>query len=187
MPILPREIDQNPPGLLDRPELGAQPDQAWWALYTLARREKHLLRQLRTAGLAFYAPLIPRRTRSPSGRIRTSYVPLFHNYVFLYGTVDDRYRAMTTNCVSHWLPVADPLALSADLRQIQRLIDSSAPLTPEARIEAGQRVRIRSGTFAGLEGTVLKRHGQSRLVISVRFLQQGASVLLEDCQLEALQ
>jgi transcriptional antiterminator RfaH len=45
-------------------------------------------------------------------------------------------------------------------------------------------VRIRSGALRGLEGVVVKRHGEERLVVAVRFLNQGASIELEDVDLE---
>ncbi len=76
--------------------------------------------------------------------------------------------------------------LFTDLRQIRDLIATDAPLAPEARIEAGQRVRVRSGPFKGFEGTVLRRENQIRLLVSVRYMGQGASVALDDCQLDAI-
>jgi hypothetical protein len=36
----------------------------------------------------------------------------------------------------------------------------------------------------GTEGTVIRRQGKDWFVIAVDFLQQGASVMLEDYQLE---
>ena len=76
---------------------------------------------------------------------------------------------MTTQCVSRCLEVPDRAQLAHDLRQIYQLIRSDAPLTPEARIEAGMRIRVRSGPLAGLEGTVIKRRGAERLLIVVHF------------------
>jgi transcription antitermination factor NusG len=72
------------------------------------------------------------------------------------------------------------------LRAIKRLIDSEHPLTPEARIEPGQMVRVKSGPLRGVEGVVLKRRGEQRLMVAVRFLNQGASIELEDVDLERL-
>jgi hypothetical protein len=76
--------------------------------------------------------------------------------------------------------------LVEDLRQIRRLIEANVPLTPEARLEPGQRIRVSSGSLIGLEGTVIKRHGQQRLLVAVEFLQQGASVQIEDCGVERI-
>jgi transcriptional antiterminator RfaH len=88
--------------------------------------------------------------------------------------------------VSRCLGVPDAGQLVHDLRQIHRLIELDAPLTVEARIERGRRVRVRSGPMAGLEGTVIQRRGKDWLVVAVEFLGQGASVLLEDFQVEPL-
>jgi transcriptional antiterminator RfaH len=184
MPILPREADLFPAGLLDEPAGDEARGGQWWAMYTLARREKELMRRLRGLQIGFYSPLIHKRSRSPGGRVRESYVPLFASYVFVYGTPADREKSLATNCISRSLAVPDPARLVSDLRQIRRLIDLDAPLTVEARIEPGRRVRVRSGPMAGLEGTVIKRRGRDWLVVAVEFLGQGASVLLEDFQVE---
>ena len=99
---------------------------------------------------------------------------------------DGRYDAMKTNCISRCLDVVDQQQLVFDLQQIRQLIESNAPLTPEQRIAAGTRVRVRSGPMVGLEGEVLKRRGETRLLVAIEFLQQGASVLIEDYQLEEI-
>jgi len=188
MPILPSEPDIHPAALLD-PLAAAEIESGtgqWWAMYTLARREKELMRRLRALDIAFYSPLVPKRTRSPNGRVRESFVPLFASYVFVYGNEQQRHQTLTTNCISRCLSVPDGGQLIHDLRQIRRLIELDAPLTIEARIEPGRRVRVRSGSMAGLEGTVVQRRGKDWLVVAIEFLQQGASVLLEDFQVEPL-
>ena len=37
-----------------------------------------------------------------------------------------------------------------------------------------------------VEGVVVRRQNRERLLVAVRFLQQGASLLLEDFQVEAI-
>ena len=186
MPILAREPDLYPDNLLDRPELGREENMSWWAMYCRPQQEKQLMRRLRPLGIPFYSPLIRKRSRSRSGRVRTSYIPLFASYVFIYGTGADRYAAQTTSCVSRWLVVPDTESLTHDLRQICGLINSGAPLTAEARLAPGTRVRIQSGPFAGFEGVIIRRPRETRLLVAVNFLQQGASVLLDDCQVEQI-
>ena len=187
MPILPAEPDVFPDDLLDLPESEMPPalaDSQWSGLYTLPRREKKLMRRLRVMEIPFFAPLVPRRTRSPGGRVRTSHVPLFAGYVLLYGTEASRIQALTTNCVSRCLKIADPERLTNDLKQIHRLIASDAALTPESRLESGMRVRVKSGSLAGLEGVVVERRGEERLLVAVEFLQQGVSIQLDDFLVE---
>jgi transcriptional antiterminator RfaH len=186
MPILAPEPDLFPTDLLDRPEVGQEAERTWWAMYCRPQHEKQLMRRLRPLGIPYYAPLVPKRCRSQAARVRVAYVPLFTGYVFMYGDNSHRYAALTTSCVSRSLVVPDALRLVEDLRSIHRLIASGAPLTVEARLQPGTRVRIRSGSFMGLEGVIIRRDRRMRLLVAVNFLQQGASVLLDECQLESL-
>ena len=80
----------------------------------------------------YYAPVVPKRSRSPSGRVRVSHVPLFAGYVFLYGTGAERHAAVTTNCVSRCLDVPDGRELTGDLRdqphdRFGRAVDAGGP------------------------------------------------------------
>jgi transcription antitermination factor NusG len=193
MPILPKQRDIFPDDLLDTPHAvdgrdghACHAGHGWIAFYTLSRREKDLMRRLEAAALPFYAPLVKRRLLSPGGRARLSYVPLFPGYVFSF--VDDAQRrvALATNTIARWLPIQDADAFVADLRNIKRLIDTDRPLTPEARLEPGQPVRVRSGPLRGMEGMVVKRRGEQRLVVAVRFVNQGVSIELEDVDLERM-
>jgi len=184
MPILDKERDLYPADLLQRQDIGLEQDRCWWALYTMSRREKELMRRLLALEIPFYCPIIRQLHRSPAGRLRTSYLPLFPNYVFVYGDTEDRYNSYTTNCISRDIKVTDGIQLTNDLRQLQKLILADVPLTRESKLELGQSVRIKTGAFKDFEGYIVRREGHTRLLIAVNFLQQGASVLLEDCEVE---
>ena len=187
MPILSPETDLFPSDLLENESLLADVERQWWVLYTRSRREKELMRRLHALQIPFYGPTIARRSRTPKGRQQTSHIPLFHNYVFMWGDLHQRYAALTTNCISRDIPVVDGTELLGDLRQLRRLILTGMPLVPERNLEAGVRVRVCSGPLTGQEGIVLKRRGETRLLVAVRFLQQGASVQLDECELERLE
>jgi transcription antitermination factor NusG len=183
MPLLKREDDIYPTDLLASSMAQNEP---WWAMYTLARQEKKLMRELLKAQIAFYSPIIERRYRSPNGRLRKSFEPLFSNYVFVCGNEDSRYRSVCTGAISRCMPVAEPKTLVTDLNQIFSLVQSGAPLSPEKRLEPGMRVRIRSGAFAGYEGVIVRRDKEVRLQVAVRFMEQGVSVAIEDCQADPI-
>jgi len=195
MPILSAEISVFPEELFEDPtyedptfveEVSAATQKpCWWAIYTKSRQEKALARQLLAHNLSFYLPLVP-KDRSVRGRRVRSHVPLFAGYVFLYGTEDERTLALTTNRISRILPIADQTGLYRDLRQVRHLIETDAPLTIERRLMPGRRVRVKSGAMMGLEGTVISRRGDCRLLLAVDFLQQGASVAISDFMLEPL-
>jgi transcriptional antiterminator RfaH len=186
MPLLAAEPSLYPETLFDAIGVNEPEGSCWWALYTMSRREKQLTRLLRAMHVAHYLPTVCKKRRSPSGRIRPAYFALFSNYVFLRGTEEDRHLSLTTNCVSRWFAPPNDAELTEDLRRLRAAIDSGVPLTIEERLEAGDPVRVRSGSFAGYEGTVIRRDNRTRLLVAVRFLQRGVSVLLEDCELEPL-
>lgn len=182
MPILDAETAVYPENLLS--EMVDEPSaKRWWTVYTKARQEKAFARQLVQLTVAFYLPLVPKDHLIRGRRVK-SHIPLFTGYVFVYGTEDDRRTCLTTNRVSSILPVEDQVRLSADLRRVAVLIESGAPLTVEKRLEAGSAVRIKSGPMQGLDGTVIKRRGETRLLVSVQMLQQGVSVEIDDFVLE---
>lgn len=204
MPILPAEPDCYPPQLLEDVAQSAQSgdetssqsdpdldpedadDPRWYLAYTKSRQEKALMRQLRQLDVPHYAPQIPRRFRSPSGRIRTSLVPLFANYVFVFGNKEHQQSVLGTKHIAKLTTITDGQQLVDDLLQIKSLISIDVPMTIEGRIGPGQRVRVRSGSFKGYEGLVDRRDAETRLIVAVQFMDQGVSVKLDDCQLEVI-
>lgn len=184
MPILKEEPNLYPETLLDEMPSDAD-DRCWYAIYTKARQEKSLARELFQYQIPFYLPLV-KKINVSRGRRRTSLAPLFGGYLFLFADESDRVRSLTTNRVSRVLQVEDSKQLVFDLGQLRQLIAAGAPLTVESRLDEGRHVRVRRGAFAGLEGTVVKRRGETRLLVCINFLQKGASVEIDDFLLEPL-
>lgn len=187
MPILATEPDHFPPELFaSESYFDHLPLGNWWLVYTRSRKEKEMMRRLYAAQVAFYGPMIHRRSRSPSGRVRESHVPLFPGYVFLFGDEGARRTALQTNCVSTISAVQDGGRLTSELASLVRLIASDCVVLPEQRLEPGIKVRVTSGPLRGQEGTVIERRGKRRLVVAINLLQQGASVDLDECDVESL-
>lgn len=189
MPILPEERNILPDDLLtaDAPPQGTSPEgeRRWWAVYTKARQEKALARDLVQYEVPFYLPLVTKMTLVRGKRV-PSLAPLFTGYLFLYASEDERVQALKTNRTSQLVTVPDQEQLRKDLRQVQRLILSKAPLTVEQRIAPGHKVRVKAGPFMGIEGVVETRRGGYRLIVAVNFLQQGVSVELDELMVERL-
>jgi transcription antitermination factor NusG len=184
MPILSEEQSLYPETLLDEllPESSVR---RWWALHTKPRQEKAVARSILAFRIPFYLPLVRKRT-SYRGQQLVSHVPLFAGYVFVFSSEEERVRALLTHRIAQALWVEDQDRLQFDLRQFRQLILSDAPLTVEARLKPGNTVRVLRGPFSGLEGVVLKRRGQTRLLVALNFLQRGASVEIDDYLLEPI-
>ncbi len=184
MPNLNREPSVYPDNLLAADATTIEQAESCWCFSTLARAEKSAARRLFAQQVPFYCPIIFKRFRSPSGRLRESFVPLFPGYIFVFGNEFQRIAALKTNKMSRCQGVADRDQLIQDLRSIQRAIEIGAPLTPEARIVAGDQIRVRSGPFAGYEGYVLRREGKTRLLLAIKFIEQGVSMEIDEAMLE---
>lgn len=180
MPLLSKEPDLYPQELLTDPRADGQ----WWAMYTLARREKELLRRLLSKQIAFYAPVFEQSYRSPAGRRRTSYLPIFPNYVFVHGCELDRYNSVSTGCVARCIEIPDQQRLVHDLRSVHQLLRAGLDVTAESKLLHGQRVRVKNGPLAGQIGEIIERRGRMRFLVTVNFLQQGASIEIEGFDLE---
>jgi transcription antitermination factor NusG len=184
MPILAAESSLFPENLLGE-FVDQGMERRWWAIYTKSRQEKSLARQLLGMEVPFYLPLIP-KTSLIRGRRFTSQIPLFGSYMFLFANEEERVKALTTDRIVQLLPAPAGDEIVKDLQNVQSLIKAGAPLTIESRLEIGRRVRVKSGSLMGLEGEIISRRGENRLLIGVQFLQQGASILIRDFQVEPI-
>ena len=179
MPILSREPDLFPEELLDELYSPESAERLWWAVHTRPRQEKSLARELHRWRIPFYLPQVDRR-RLIAGRKFTAHVRLFAGYLFLLGDQEERVAAQVTHRVVRTLEVPDQEGFWGDLRQIEQLIASGVPITPEDRLKPGKKVEIRSGPLVGLTGTIVRGASGRRFVVQVDFIQRGASVLVED-------
>ena len=179
MPILDKDIDVFPEDLLWQRPSGV-PDQCWFGLYTKPRQEKALTRRLHAMGKSFCGLLAPNEIRTPAGRKKISHLPLFPGYVFLFGSDVDRYDAVCTNRVIDVLIVNDGERLRDDLLKIHTAISSGCRVTRVNRLEEGQQVRVVSGPLVGQTGFYVKKKSQSRLILSLSFINQAASVEIDE-------
>jgi transcriptional antiterminator RfaH len=165
------------------PESLVQSDRRWSFLYTKARQEKALARDLAAMQIQHYLPLVGKDNVIRGRKVR-SQIPLFSGYVFLYSNDVERVRALTTNRVAHSVEIDDQPRIRKELLQIYRLIEADAPLTVERRLVSGQKVRIKSGPFKDIEGTLVSVRDVRKLLVSIHYLGQGVTLEIGGYQLE---
>ena len=182
MPIIAREPNIYPDDFLE-PTYQRDSVARGLLLYTRPRQEKALARDLLRLCLPFYLPLVPQRSQV-RGRVVTSHIPLFSGYMFACVRDEQRLDLLRTNRLSQVIAVDDEQQLACELRHVEFLIASEKPVTIERRLEAGTRVRVKTGPLKGLEGVVACRRGKERLILAVTLLQQGASIEIDDFQVE---
>lgn len=149
----------------------------WFAVRTAAGREKSVAIQLRSKGFEEFLPLY-RSRRQWCDRVKELELALFPGYLFCRFDFDHRLPILITPGVQLIVgtgklptPVGD-----AEIEALRRVIASGAPAEPHDYLSIGQRVRIRGGSLAGLEGILVQAKNSWRMILSVELLQRSVAV-----------
>jgi transcription antitermination factor NusG len=176
-------LSENPPalspGLVD---ISGAPGP-WWVAHTKARFEKAFAADLAARDIAYFLPMLE-RVRVSGGRRRRGLMPLFPSYVFFAGDGDTRYRAVATGRLCQVIRVVDQPRLIGELTDIRLALQRNAPLDPYPYAAVGRRCRVAAGPFRGMEGTVVRWDGRTRLVLEVGMLGRGVAMEIDADLLE---
>lgn len=186
MPILDWEPPLWPENLLDREQVdGSAAALHWWALHVRPRTEKMLARKLLARRVAYYLPQHEHR-KTYQRRIVASRVPVFPGYVFVCGDDAAFEFSSTAREVVSPIRVIEQNCFHSQLRDVRRLIDSGAPITPEEKLETGMPARIIRGPLAGMSGHVVRNKRGLKFVLQVQFIQRAASIEVDGSMVEAI-
>jgi transcription antitermination factor NusG len=171
MPLINKEPDLYPESLFSLP-----PEEAPWRIaYVKSRCEKAFARHLLERQVPFYLPTQQKRHFS-GNRERIARLPLFPGYVFIRGERPERLAALQSQRVVRLMSVTDQQTLHRELQDLKQLQDEGFLLVSHPYLEPGDPVEILEGPFQGYQGLVERERGVERLVVSVTFLRQSASV-----------
>jgi transcription antitermination factor NusG len=159
---------------------GAGADHNWYALYVRHQHEKNVASLLSSKGFEVFLPLYT-SVRRWQDRMAKVLLPLFPSYVFVHGGLDRWLQIVATPGLCKVVGFASgPAAIPADeMEAVRRLIERSTSVEPHPFMKCGDRVRVKSGPLAGLEGILVRRRNTFRLVISVEMLDRSASVEID--------
>jgi transcriptional antiterminator NusG len=74
----------------------------------------------------------------------------------------------------------------SDIETIKRVLGAGRRVLPHAYLRHGQRVRIKRGPLAGVEGVLVRANpDKGVLVVSVDLIQRGVAVHLDCTDVEA--
>lgn len=152
----------------------------WYCVRTRSNQERIVAAALDNRG---YRPFLPlyQRVRQWSDRLMQSETPLFPGYLFCRFDSKQRVPILSAPGVISIVGFAgEPVAIpESEIEAIRRLIQSGLPLAPTPYLREGQRVRINRGALEGVEGTLIKIKGTSRLVVSIALLQRSVTVEID--------
>jgi transcription antitermination factor NusG len=155
----------------------------WYGIRTRSNQERIVATFLEGKGFEPYLPIYRVCKRWSDRRIEKD-VPLFAGYVFCRFEARQRLPILTTPGVvsvvgfgSEPVPIPD-----AEIEAIQAILASGFPAEPCHYFHEGQRVRITHGALEGLQGILVRRKSEWRVVVSVTTLQRSISVEIDrDC------
>ncbi len=152
----------------------------WFAIRTRSRYESQTVLGMKGKG---YEPFFPvaRTRRRWSDRVVYADVPLFPGYVFCRLDLEYRLPILTTPGVVSIVglgpnpcPVED-----SEIRAIEALQESGLAAEPWPYLNTGDRVRVTRGSMEDVEGILVKKKDQWRMVISVNLLQRSVAVEID--------
>jgi transcription antitermination factor NusG len=133
-----------------------------------------------------YLPLYRERVKWTDRTVVTER-PLFSGYVFTRFSPEARLTVISTPGVLRSLGEEQKDLVSSDeLERIQTALTKGYPLRPHPHVVAGTRVRVRSGVFAGVEGTVTELRHECKVIIGLAAVRQCFSLELGLRDLEVL-
>ena len=157
----------------------------WYVLHTKTCQEKMLASSLRAMDIAFYLPLI-KRIRYFGRQKCTVVEPLFPNYIFLRGSIEEAYEADRTKRVIRVIAVADQDQINREIRSFHLALTHQAPLDLYPYLKKGIWVEVRSGPFQGVQGLIESRYKDDRLILQIDVLGRAASLEIDGTLLDPI-
>ncbi len=152
----------------------------WYAVRTAAGREKAVSAQFESKNLEQFLPLY-RSRRQWSDRTKELTLPLFPGYLFCRFDFSNRLPILITpgvQLVVGYGKIPAPVP-DAEIESLRRAVASGADAIPWPYLSVGQKVWIREGSLAGVEGILLQVKNSWRIVLSVELLRRSVSIELD--------
>ena len=159
----------------------------WFALKVRARAERSAQETLVSRGFEVFCPTYTER-RQYSDRVKVVEAALFPGYLFCRLDWSDRLPVLSAPHVEYIVGFGtDPTPVGpGEVEAVQTIIQSGANCRPHPFLRTGQRVRLRSGPLADVEGVLVGSRGNHRLIVSVELLQRSVAVEVDTALVRAL-
>jgi transcription antitermination factor NusG len=173
-----------PPCFFDRTtDLAAE--RRWFAVFTVPQNEKSVVRHLGLREIESFLPAYEAvRVWKNRQRVKTI-LPLFPTYLFVHINLRERVRVLESPGVlqivgngRESIPVAD-----ADIETLRASVTARL-VEPYRDLVIGEKVRVKSGILQGVEGTLVRRSGGDRFVLSFETINQHAAIQVSAEDLE---
>ncbi len=165
------------------------PASVWFAVYTASRHEKKVALHLEQRAVEHFLPLYRANRKWKDGSRVTLHLPLFPGYLFVRICKSQRGSVLG---VPGALALVDgvggvPASVPDGVVEALRNGIAEGSIEPHCALAIGQMARIRNGSFAGMEGVVLRRKSGLRVVLTLRQIMQSIAVEVSESDLEPIE
>ena len=163
----------------------ADASPAWHALYTRYQHEKVTARILRDKGFEVFLPLYSASHRWKD-RTKQLSLPLFPCYLFIRGGLDRRLDILSTPGAHSLVRSSDRFAVipEHEIEAVRQVVGVCLRAEPHPFMKCGDRVRVKSGPLAGIEGILFRKKDQFNLILSVELLHRSIAVEVDGAAVE---
>lgn len=160
----------------------------WFAIHVKSRHEFVVSQRLKEAGVEFFSPVVERVTQWKD-RKKIIAFPLFPGYLFvhIHDAHGEKLNVLKVKGVIRFLGSVGGQPESIPDEQIISLklaVESKIDIDPYPYLQEGQRVRIRRGPLAGVEGILIEKAGVHKIILSVDILCQSTSISIQASEVE---
>jgi len=157
----------------------------WFAAYTNSHHEKRVALHFSERQIESFLPLY---STAHGWRNRCTMIielPLFPNYVFVRIDPRERARVLEVPGVLSLVGFGRTLAPLPDF-EIEALRSGlgQRKLEPHAYLVVGERVRIKTGPMTGMEGVLVRKKNNFRVVLALDVIMQSVAVEVDADDLE---
>jgi transcription antitermination factor NusG len=159
----------------------------WHAVYTYPQHENAVAEQLKTKCVETFLPTSLSRRQWKDRRVEIAR-PLFPGYVFTRIAWGDRIKVVSIPSVVRILTFnGRPADISdREIESIRLCVGGGVALESYPFPAVGERVRVISGAFEGVEGVVLDRKSKCTVVVSISLIHQAVALEIDSEHLELL-
>ena len=157
----------------------------WFAAYTNSHHEKRVASHFAERQIESFLPLYSTRHRWRNRCEMNLELPLFPNYVFVRIDPRERVRVLEVPGVVSLVGFGRTLAPLPDF-EIEALRSGlgKRKIEPHPYLVIGERVRIKAGPMRGMEGVLVRKKNNFRVVLALDVIMQSVAVEVDADDLE---
>ncbi len=168
------------------PDLAQEYDESrWYAAHTRANHEKRLAEQLAERSVEHFLPLYACVRRWKDRRV-TLQLPLFPGYILVRLPLRERMRVLQIPGVARLVGFnGSPAPLpDAEIEALREKLNRQVRAEPHPYLQAGRRVRVRTGPLEGFEGILVRRKHKYRIVVSIDLIMRSIAAEVDLADVE---